>query len=158
MASYNVYAGEAIHGSRRWKPKGKLHLHHTGAVENPAHRLGGGGFSARIFVGLNVGTKRGFTEKAVIAIVWKVRKRQKKNADSTILSQKGIYEDSLGRRIIEPSVQVIIIDLAGTAKKAFTGEMKELAEVLRKELKQETVILEIQRKGVVSDVFSVTKD
>jgi hypothetical protein len=157
MASYNVYAGEAVHGTRRFRPKGKIHVHHVGAIENPSKRLGGVGYSARLFVGLNVGTRRGFTEKDVIAAVWRIRKRQKKSADASILSQKGIYEDFRGRRIIEPSVQVIIIDTAGTPKREFVDEMKELAEGLRARLKQETVILEIQRKGVSTDIYSVTR-
>lgn len=156
MASYNVYAGEAVHGTRRFKPRGKLRVHSVGVEANPTTRLGGGSYSARIFVGLNVGTRRGFTEKDVIGVVWRVRKKQKRSADSTILSQKGIYEDFRGRRIIEPSVQVLVIDTAGTPKREFVGEMKELAEALQRRLKQETVILEIQKKGVSVDVYSVT--
>jgi len=35
--------------------------------------------------------------------------------------------------------------------------MKELAETLCKKMRQETVILEIQRRGVVTDVYSVTR-
>jgi hypothetical protein len=35
--------------------------------------------------------------------------------------------------------------------------MVELAEALQKRMKQETVILEIQRAGRVVDVFSVTE-
>jgi hypothetical protein len=157
MPSYSTYAGEAVYGSRRFKPKGKMIVVEEGAMPNPASRLGGGGFSARIFVGLNVSTRKGYTVDDVVDLVWKVRKRQKRTADASILAQKGIYEDFKGRRIVEPSVQIIIIDLSGESKRTFIGEMKELAEELCTKLRQETVILEIQKRGVVTDVYSVTQ-
>ena len=156
MTTYNVYAGEAVHGSRRFKPKGELICYQTGALANPVSRLGGGGFSARIFVGLNVGQAQKYKVADVIKIVWRVRKKQKRSADASILAQHGIYEDFRGKRVIEPSVQIILIDTAGTPKKEWIAEMTELAEALRKSMKQETVILEIQRRGVSTDVFSVT--
>jgi hypothetical protein len=158
MTTYNMNAGEAVHEGRRFRPTGPLRVHHAGAVENPVSRVGGGGYSARLFVGLNVGQKQTYTEDDVVAIVWRVRKKQKRDASATILAQKGIYEDFRGERVIEPSVQVILIDMAGTPKKKFVEEMKELAEELRSKMKQETVILEIQRRGVSTDVFSATRE
>jgi hypothetical protein len=155
VTTYNVHAGEAIHGTRRFRPLGSLREVHVGAAPNPATRLGGGGYSARLFVGLNVGQTKAYDIDDVIKIVWAIRKRQKRGADASILAQHGIYEDFKGERVVEPSVQIIIIDLAGVVKKIFVAEMKELAEELRKELKQEVVILEIQRRGVSTDVFSV---
>jgi hypothetical protein len=163
MTAHNVYAGEATYrvGSRvrRFRPKGKLHDHskRQGAVENPVKRLSGGGYSARLFVGLNVGQTQRYDEDDVVDIVWKTRKKQGALADASILTQKGIYEDRSGALVTEPSVQVIIIDLSGAAKKAFVGEMQELAETLRRKMRQETVILEIQRKGTTVDVYSVTR-
>ena len=157
MSAWKTYAGEVVHGDRRFRPKGKLIVVEEGAMPNPAKRLGGGGFSARIFVGLNVGTRKGYSVDDVVDLVWKVRKRQKRTADASILAQKGIYEDFKGRRIVEPSVQIIIIDLSGEKKRAFVDEMEELAEELCTKLKQETVILEIQKKGIVTDVYSVTQ-
>jgi len=161
VSRYNFNAGEATHHRpdgrvRRFKPKGKLLLHYDGAKPNPVTRLSGGGLSARLFVGLNVGTRKAYNADDVVDLVWKTRKKQGKSADASILSQKGIYEDRKGRRITEPSVQIIIIDLSGASKPDFIEEMVELAEVLVKRLKQETVILEIQRRGVVTDVFSIT--
>jgi len=123
---------------------------------NPVSRLGGGGYSACIFVGLKVGRTVKWTVDDVVRIVWEVREAQHQAPDATILAQKGIYRDVKGRRIVEPSVQVILIDFSDASKEAFTKEMEALAEALRKELKQETVILEIQNRGVIEDVFSVT--
>lgn len=157
MSAYNVYAGEVQHGPRRFRPQGHLRCYHEGAVPNPAKRLGAGGFSARVFVGLNVGQRKAFSVDDVVKIVWAVRKRQGRSGDASILAQRGIYEDRGGHRVVEQSVQIIVIDFSGQPKKAFTDEMVELAETLRKRMKQETVILEIQRKGVVTDVFSITE-
>ena len=162
MSSYNCNAGEAIHyrddgTARRFRPKGKLKLHYEGAMPNPVKREGGGGLSARIFVGLNVGQTQKYTEADIVDIVYRVRKKQKKSADASILSQKGIYEDMSGARVVEPSVQIIIIDFSGEPKKVFADEMIQLGEVLRKKLKQEKVYVEIQRRGVVTDVYSISK-
>ena len=174
MTTYNIYAGEAQHGPRRFRPKGRLRVYHEGditedstveyrddetrhrAKANPASRLGSGGYSARIFVGLNVGQRKAYNVDDVVKIVWNVRKKQKRSGDASILAQRGIYEDRKGKRVVEPSVQVVLIDLAGTPAKEFTHEMVELAEALCHKLKQETVILEIQKGGVVKDVYSVT--
>jgi hypothetical protein len=157
MSSYNIHAGEAVHAGRRFKPKGQLKLYHEGAMPNPTTRLGGGGYGARIFVGLNVGQKKAHSIDDIIKIVWAVRKRQKRQADASILAQHGIYEGFDGKRVVEPSAQVVLIDLAGTPKRKWVDEMKELSEELRKKLRQETVILEIQRRGVSTDVYSVTE-
>jgi hypothetical protein len=156
LTAYNVYAGEATHGPRRFRPKGALKLHHEGAQRNPATRFGPGGYSARIFVGLNVGQRKAYSVGDVVKIVWATRKKQKRSGDASILAQKGIYEDRSGKRVVEPSVQIILIDLADTPEKEFTAEMIELAEVLCKRLKQETVILEIQKRGLVKSVYGVT--
>jgi hypothetical protein len=162
MTTHLCNAGEAIHHHpdghlRRFRPRGKLRLHHEGAIENPSTRLGGGGYSARLFVGLNVGQAKRYNENDIVDLVWRTRKRQGRSADASILSQKGIYEDRSGARVVEPSVQVLILDFSGQPKKAFTAEMIQLGEVLAKRLRQEIVIVEIQKKGVVTDVFSVTR-
>jgi hypothetical protein len=161
---HNTYAGETTHRYSdgrvcRFRPTGPLRRYSAAekaARGNPISRISGGDYSARLFVGLNVGQRRGFTERDVVDIVWKTRKRQGRLGDASILSQKGIYEDRSGKRVVEPSVQVIIIDLAGATKRKFVAEMQVLGEVLRRRLKQETVILEIQRRGVITDVFTIT--
>jgi hypothetical protein len=137
MTTHICNAGEATHQYpsgrvARFRPKGKLRTHHEGAMRkgampNPSTRIGGGGYSARLFVGLNVGQAQKYTEDDIVDLVWQTRKKQGRSADASILSQKGIYEDRSGDRVVEPSVQVIIIDFSGQAKKAFVGEMVELA-------------------------------
>jgi hypothetical protein len=173
MSAYNVYAGEAQHGPRRFTPKGRLLVYHEGAAPNPTTRLGSGGYSARLFVGLNVGQRKAYTIDDVVKIVWSVRKKQGRSGDdaddgrwslfdggsprASILAQRGIYEDRSGKRVVEQSVQVVVIDFSGATKKQFTDEMIDLGETLRKRMKQETVILEIQRADRVVDVFSITE-
>ena len=164
MTMINSYLGEVIHHLRggrvrKFCPEGKTFSVHEGALikANPIERIGQGGYSARLFVGLKVGRKLKWKIADVVKIVWDVRERQKQAPDASILAQSGIYKDMKGRRIVEPSVQVIVIDFAGLSKDQFTHEMETLAETLRKRLEQETVILEIQNRGVIEDVYSVTE-
>jgi hypothetical protein len=167
----NAHLGEVTHHLksgrvRHFRPEGKIYAvtdtgRRVAASEyrkkrNPIDRIGDGGYAARIFVGLNVGKETKWTIDDVIRIVVKTRKAQKRVPDASIIAQSGIYQDKTGDLVVEPSVQIVIIDLAGTPKAAFLKEMKRLAELLRKQLQQETVILEIQKSGVSEDVYSVT--
>lgn len=156
MTAYAVLAAEAVHGTRRFRPQGRLVEYDSPAQPNPATRLGSGGYAARLFVGLKVGNEERWKTADIIRIVRDVRKAQGKSADASILAQSGIYEDRSGELVVEPSVQVIIIDLVGEKKNTFVGSMKELGERLVKDLEQEAVILEIQRRGIVSDVYTIT--
>ena len=159
---YNVYAGEGTYTlpkrgknkpvAKRFRPNGPLQLE---AGEDTV-RLGGGGYSARIFVGLNVGDKETYTVNDVVKLVVEARKEQGASADASILSQKGIYESKGGDVVVEPSVQIIIIDLVGKKKKEFVDEVTEVAEVLQEKLQQEVVLVEIQKSGVVKDVYSIS--
>jgi hypothetical protein len=153
---YQASCGEAVHGTRRFKPRGRLRVYEHGAMSNPVERLSGGGWGARFFVGLKVGRQTKYKIEDVIAVVRRVRKAQGKVADATILAQKGIYEDRSGELVVEPSAQVIIIDLAEESKRVFVDDMKALGEELRRKLRQEAVILEIQQRGVVKDVYRIT--
>lgn len=166
MRRYNVDLTEAhFHLGKehkiRFRPKGKVVCHDADWAEQPTEaedvtRFGKGGLSARIFVGLSVGENATFTVKDVVDLVVEIRKKQDASPDASILTQKGIYEDKAQRVIVEESVQIVIIDLGGSEKKAFTDDMLDLAEALCDELEQETVIVEIQRRGVVADVYGVT--
>jgi hypothetical protein len=158
---HNFYAGEATHTigkrKRRFRPQGGIRVVHSdtdGAAEEDVSRLSSGGLSARLFVGLNVGQTQRWSVDDVTRIVFETRKAQGETADASILLQQGIYEDRSGAKVVEPSVQVIIIDLSSATKQKFVAEMKALADGLRLALEQEVVILEIQKRGIVTDVFS----
>lgn len=162
----NVYLGESIHHLRdgrvrQFTPKGRLHaIRRPGVLSsvrrNPVEKLSTGGLSARIFVGLKVGRRTKWKEADVAKIIWEVREAQGRNPDASLLSQLGIYKDRRGRRIVEESVQVVILDLEGLVLASFVQEMQSLAEALRERLAQELVVLEIQERGVVHSIYSVT--
>jgi len=163
MPIHHFNAGEATHTikhkRRRFKPYGGVMVIHDafdGKTAEEVTRLGSGTYSARLFVGLSVGQTPKWIVDDVTAKVYDIRKEQGKSPDASILVQRGLYEDFSGKRVTEESVQVIIIDLSGAEKKAFVEDMKELAEKLRVSLEQEVVILEIQKKGLVTDVFSAS--
>ena len=152
--------GERVYA---YKHHGELRTHELGGprtakkVAEAVSRIGEGGLAARLFVGLNVGQKTAFSRDEVVDILVKVRKKQKALPDASILSQLGVYTDSeTGALVKEPSVQIVVIDVVGKTKGAFVKEMKELGEVLREKLKQQLVILEIQKSGVVTDVYAIT--
>jgi hypothetical protein len=156
---FNVYAGEAIiedkgRKVRGFRPSGPIFEHHQ-ATED-IERIGGGGYAARIFVGLNVGKEQGFTIEDLIEKVVRIRRAQGEVPNASILAQRGIYEDRQHEIVDEESAQIIIIDMSGANKRAFVDEMSDLAEKLCDEMKQESVILEIQKRGIVTDVYTVT--
>lgn len=169
MAAHNVFAGEAHFQMGRgrgmsFKPKGPVRTWDASGdeldardQENPTvSRKQGGGLAARFFVGLKVGDEVKWKEDDVIAIVVRVREEQEASPDASILTQRGIYRDSTGKVVDEPSLQIIIIDMAGIPKNEFVKEMTELGEALQEELEQEMVILEIQKRGVVIDSYWIT--
>jgi hypothetical protein len=162
MPVHHFYAGEATHTvkhrRRRFRPHGAMIVRQDGAsrAAEDVERLSSGGYSARLFVGLNIGDNPRWSVDDVADRVFEIRKAQNRSGDSSILLQRGTYENFAGKRVTEESVQVIIIDLAGQTKPAFVADMKDLAEKLRAALEQEVVILEIQKKGVVQDVYSAT--
>jgi hypothetical protein len=115
-----------------------------------------GGLAARIFVGLNVGTETKYTIQDFMQQTLKVRRSQGKRADGSFLGQMGIYEDTKGRTIEEPSVQIVLLDLGGEEEKVWTREMLALGGHLRRKFHQETVIVEIQQQGIARAVYSIT--
>lgn len=168
MSVYPAHLGETDHvfkdGRRRtWRPHGAVSFHVDPATgyaserqRNPIEAIGtGDNLAARFFVGLNVGQTTRWTPKDVADVVWAVRKEQGQNGSTTILSQLGIYE-SHGQKVEEPSVQVIVLDLTNTPEKKFVDEMAEVGETLARRLEQQEVILEIQKRGIVQRIYTVT--
>jgi len=163
------YCGEATHhlkngSARRFRPKGEMLvctpdgqvLGTEERARNPIEKLGQGGLSARLFVGLSVGQVPRYTIRQVVDATIEIRKSQKQLPDSTFLAQKGVYTESKSGQLVEEnSVQIIIIDVAGTPEPKFIEYMEQLAEGLRKRFEQESVILEVQKRGVVQAVYSI---
>jgi len=160
MAVIPAYTGEVVHkmkdgGVRRFRPKGPMYVAHDYYKPNPIEHFGSGGTrAARLFIGLNVGETPKWKPEDVMNRIYKIRKKQKASGDMSVLTQLGIYEDSEGRRIDEESVQVILLDLSDDPN--FVKNILDLADELRGELEQERIIVEIQKGGVVQDVYSAT--
>ena len=116
-------------------------------------------WAARIFVGFNVGETPTYTMDDLIALVKKARKAQVGRADSTFIYQKGIYTHSDGKtEVTEDGAQVVFINLdPSVTPEDFEAQMVALAEVIVQEMQQETVIVELQRNGIVQAVIGVTE-
>lgn len=111
-------------------------------------------WSARFFVGFNVGHDTVYAMEDLIAIVRAVREAQTGDPSSSFLYQRGIYKHKAGDVVEEPGAQAIIINM-GETPTAFRKQMIELAEVIAKDLHQEEVVLELQRNGVLASVMGV---
>jgi hypothetical protein len=159
----NAHLGEVTHRlrsgkTRRFRPTGEVYVARSGKIasaeerrDNPIEKQTGSGLAARLFVGLNVGTTATFTLEDVVDAVWTFQR-----GGASFLIQKGIYQDAGGGRVAEDSVQIVILDFDQRTEEKFLEDMTKLAEHLRETFRQEVVVLEMQKKGVVTDVYSVT--
>jgi hypothetical protein len=141
-------AGETSH----FKPRGG-EVYASTPKRNPVERYGGGGLSARLFLGLNVGKKQAWTMEEVVEAVTTIRASQGAPPDASYIAQLGTYTQADVGLVEEPSVQIIIIDTQGTDKDVWERQMRELSQALQERFLQKEVILEIQDKGVITDVF-----
>jgi hypothetical protein len=145
------------HGS--FRPNGKLLVvgpEVANANLAPRWSTSGGMWSARIFVGFNVGGKARWDIDDLIKVVKRVRKKQERSPDASFVAQKGIYTSTAtGTTVEENGAQVIILNTAGAKAKDFVAEMLALAEEIARALKQEEVIMEIQRAGLVKKTYGV---
>lgn len=126
------------------------------AIENPAAWSSDEPLqAARLFVGFNVGAKPRWKLDDLVRVVKRARKAQGHAPDASFLVQKGIYTRKSGETVTEDGAQVVVLNTEGDAQPAFQREMVELAEAIATTLKQEEVILELQRGGVVQRTFGV---
>lgn len=134
-----------------FRPRGALQVHGDRArLSNPvAWSEEEPMLAARIFVGLKVGDVDKWTVDDVVKTVKRVRTAQVGAPDASFVSQKGLYtHEKSGEVVEEDSVQVVILNTAGTPHKEFVEQIVSLAEMLALELDQESVIVEIQKGGV----------
>ena len=114
-------------------------------------------YAARIFVGFNVGHKAKWSMSDVVRIVKRVRKDQVGMPDATFLYQRGLYTSKRDDSVVdEKGAQIIILNLAGASVKAFRDQMIFLGEEIATKLRQEEVIVEIQRGGISKETIGVT--
>lgn len=114
-------------------------------------------WSARLFVGFNVGARTVHDMDDLIAVVREVREKQTGNPSSSFLYQRGVYRHQSGEVVEEPGAQVIIINM-GASPSAFRKEMIDLAEAIAARLSQEEVVVELQKNGVMAAVMGVGAD
>ena len=112
-------------------------------------------YSARLFVGFNVGQETIFEMKDLVEVVRQVREKQVGDPSSSFVYQHGIYKHQAGDIVEEPGAQVIIINMDASAKD-FVAQMIALAETIARDMSQEEVVVEIQRNGVVERVLGVS--
>lgn len=128
---------------------------------NPYEVYGGSDtLAARLFVGLNVGGKPTWNIDDVVHAVRAERGKQKVPADASFLLQRGIYTHTpkRGRKTVieETSVQVVIVRMPSESDRTWRPHMIQLAERLAQRLEQASVILELQKGGLVTEVLGVT--
>lgn len=147
---YNV--GGTLH---RFVPRGSF-VRYGSTKANPVEPLVGTKLlAARFIVGLNVRGKPKWKVDDVVPIVVRVRHAQGYGAGATLLTQKGIFQASPDAPLDEEnSVQIIVINYEGATEKRFKKDMHQLAEALRRELDQDTVLVEIQKSGRVIEAFA----
>jgi hypothetical protein len=133
-----------------------------GVLPNPVDWESEETWSARVFVGFNVGLTPTYGIEDLIAIVKEVRKKQTGLPDSTFLAQKGIYTyqegQYKGQYSEERGGQAIVLNVepVQVPKEQFITDMQSMAEVIAAALQQEKVVLEIQRNGVVQKTYGIS--
>lgn len=128
-----------------------------GAREDRIEDWGNGGLTARLFVGLSVGQQPTYNINDIVTATRDFRLKRKQPADASFIAQKGIYTDKRGAQVTENSVQIIIFASPGTTLPQLQEQMGELAKHLRRKFDQDQVIVELQERGVVQQVFAVER-
>ena len=113
-------------------------------------------YSARMFVGFNVGRETVYSMEDLVDLVRRVREQQTGDPSSSFVYQRGVYKHGSGEVVEEPGAQVIIINM-GASPEGFQREMVELAERICEAMQQEEVVLEIQRNGIVQRVMGISQ-
>lgn len=140
-----------------FRPNGKLTTVGDAVHQNPAAWASKKPMLAsRLFVGFSVGNKPRWKVDDLVRIVKLIRKRQGHAPDASFLLQRGIYTSrKSGKTVTEDGAQVVLLNVDGATTKDFEAEMLTLAEEIAKRLKQEEVIVELQRGGVAFRTFGV---
>ena len=154
------FTHKGVGGAASFKPSGEPVVY----GRNPAkfQVWGVADNAARMFVGFNVGHEPTWDVDYLAKTFRSVRSKQKNDAgkpippDSSFVLQNGFYTANDGSLVYENSVQVIVLSIFGESLGKFSENMIDVAGHIAHELKQETVILEIQTKGVPVEVFGVS--
>lgn len=137
-------------GPRGWFiPEGPIHRY--GPDKNPLSFESKVTWAARMFVGLNIGDDEALDINDVVEAFEKNYR-----GGASFVAQMGRWPSKGGKIITEKSVQVIVInDKEGVTAQEFRGDMIDVAERMALELQQESIVLELQRNGVVKETLGV---
>jgi len=143
-----IVAGRFICPAGAWKPNGPLQWVQIANAQEKWRRA----FGARLFVGLHVNQKPKWTQRDVIDVV-----KHHWIGGASILKQRGLWLPRARHLEEEPSVQILLVDDATEHKsrKAWARRVIDLAEALRAELKQETIVYEIQDNGITYEAGQI---
>lgn len=115
-------------------------------------------YSAHLFVGFSIKDKPTWTMADLVKLVKRVRRRQVKHPDSSFIYQRGVYtHESDGMVVTEDAAQVVLLNVHPVTRRfsTFRKHMIRLAEIICKELKQETVIVRIDKNGIAEETYGV---
>lgn len=142
----------------KFNPCGKFKRH--GKRINPLEWESDTTYAARIFIGRKIGNTVAITEKQIIDYIKKIRTAQSGKADSSYLTQKGIYTMDSGETVREPSLQVVIFYDRYTKEKSVTEwkrNIRDLTNRMAIHFRQELIILEFQKNGIVQKVYGFSQ-
>lgn len=111
--------------------------------------------AARLFVGFNVGDQPVYSMSHLVGLVREVRETQAGDPSSSFVSQRGIYRHEAGDVIEEDGAQVILINAEFIPEEQFRDQIIALAETIAGNMKQDEVIVEMQKGGVTLEVLGV---
>jgi len=142
-----------------FRPNGRTER--FGLTMNPAVQIAKVTWSARLFIGFNVGDKPTWTLAKVVALVKKFRTAQGEDPDATFFATRGLYTErkaARSRLINEDGCQVVILNMSDPPKPEaeFRDQMVDLGERLVTRMKQDKIYVEIQRNGLSRGVWEVT--
>lgn len=155
MSTIRANPGPLQFARGSFRPKGHLLQVGRETRDNPIDFESDDVYAARLIVGFNVEGEAVYTLDDLVELVTAIRTEQGK-PDASFLAQKGVYQHrESGHVVVEDSAQVLIVDVWGTSQKDFVAEMIQLAEHIAREMRQELVILDIQRNGLTQKVYGV---
>lgn len=158
-----------------WEPTGKLEVvRRNPELEEWFRDTGSPGgddehpWAFRCFVGLDVAGEHGllkdwYSLDDVIQVIDLDRQAQGVPPDATLIRQKGLFTYAkgamAGKTGVENSVQVIVFwNPAHETLDEWKRHMKQVAEDLVTKLRQELVIIEFQRSGIVVEQGAMRAD
>jgi hypothetical protein len=136
-------------------------LYSTTRENPPSWRDKGPTYAATLYVGFSVGDKPTWKMADLVKLVKKVRRQQVTHPDSTFLYQRGVYTHQVDQHVVtEDGAQVILLNVPPVKRKfsEFRRHVITLAEIIADKFKQESVIVAIEKNGILTETIGVVAD